>query len=138
RRAVWVAAAVAIPVVAFLAVLATRPAATGRAVRSPLLGHPAPEAAGRTIDGAQVRLSQLRGRWVLVNFFATWCVPCRREHPDLVKFANLHRERGDAAVIGVVYDDPPDEVRKFRAAEGGDWPMLVDPDGKVALDFGVA
>ena len=138
RRAPWIVAAVAVVAVAFIAVLATRPPSTGRAVRSSLFGHPAPDAAGRTIDGTDTRLSQLRGRWVVVNFFATWCVPCRKEHPDLVRFSNLHRARGDAAVFGIVYDDPADEVRRFRSAEGGDWPMLVDPGGKVALDFGVA
>jgi cytochrome c biogenesis protein CcmG/thiol:disulfide interchange protein DsbE len=75
---------------------------------------------------------------VLVNFFATWCVPCRQEHPELVRFAEAHRGTGDAEVVSVIYDDSPDAVRAFHAAQGGDWPMVSDPKGRIALDFGVA
>ncbi len=74
----------------------------------------------------------------MVNFFAAWCVPCRREHPELIAFHERHEARGDAVVMGVVYDDSTDAVRQFRAERGGDWPMLADSGGKVALDFGVA
>jgi cytochrome c biogenesis protein CcmG/thiol:disulfide interchange protein DsbE len=75
---------------------------------------------------------------VLVNFFATWCVPCRIEHPDLVAFHQRHRAIGDAEVLGVVYSDSTDAVRQFRSEYGGDWPMLVDPNGRIALELGVA
>ena len=137
-RARWIAIAVGVPVALLVAVLATRPSAGTRAADSPLLGKPAPAAAGETIDGQPFQLSQLTGRWALVNFFATWCVPCRQEHGDLVRFAGEHRQAGDLDVVGVVYDDAVDAVRDFRAKEGGDWPMLVDPNGRIALDFGVS
>lgn len=132
------AIAVAVPLALFLAVLATRDQAGTRAADSPLLGKPAPAIAGTTIDGQPVDLAQYRGKWVLLNFFATWCVPCRQEHPDLVRFAARHRSQGDAAVVGVVYDDSLDAVRSFVRDEGGDWPMVADPKGRIALDFGVA
>jgi cytochrome c biogenesis protein CcmG/thiol:disulfide interchange protein DsbE len=138
HRARWVALAVGVPVALLVAVLATRQSAGTRAAQSPLLGKPAPEVTSQTVDGDRVGLAQFRGRWVLVNFFATWCVPCRQEHPELIRFSNQHRQTGDLEVVGVVYDDSLDAVRDFRRKEGGDWPLLVDTNGRIALDFGVS
>jgi cytochrome c biogenesis protein CcmG/thiol:disulfide interchange protein DsbE len=138
RKVLWIAVAVAVPV--FLLVLALangKPAAT-RAVKSPLVGKPAPPIEGTTVDGGSASLDDLDGKWVVVNFFATWCVPCRVEHPELVKFADSHATTGDAAVLGVVYSDNAQAVREFRDKEGGSWAMLTDPKGRVALDYGVA
>ena len=88
--------------VALLAiVLGTRqPAATG-AIESPLGACP-PEVEAETIDGERFCLSERRGRWVVMNFLSTWCVPCRTEHPELVRFDEAHRARGDAEVVGIV------------------------------------
>lgn len=127
-----------LPVALLLAVLATRPPAGVRAADSPLLGKPAPEVRGTTIDGEPAEVAASSGRWVLVNFFATWCVPCRQEHPDLIRFALQHSLTGDLDVYGVVYDDSVAAVKEFREKEGGDWPLLADPSGRIALDFGVA
>jgi len=134
----WVALAVGVPAVALVGVLATQPPAATRSAESPLLGKPAPPLAGPTIDGEDFRLADRRGRWVLVNFFATWCVPCRLEHPELVRFEERHARLGDAEVVTVIYDDSPKAVREFRDREGGAWPMVIDPKGRIALDFGVA
>src|SRR5205807_1548917 len=100
HRARWVAAAVGVPIALLVAVLATRPPAGTRAADSPLLGKPAPAINATTIDGQPVELARAQGRWVLLNFFATWCVPCRREHPDLVRFAQQHQSEGDLDVLG--------------------------------------
>lgn len=138
RRVLWIAVAVAVPVALLVAVLATRPPAATRAVKSPLVGKPAPPIESTTIDGQAAGLTALRGKWVVVNFFATWCVPCRQEHPDLVQFSERHRAAGDATVLAVVYSDNTQAVREFRDAQGGDWPMLTDPKGRIALDYGVS
>ena len=138
RRALWIALAVGAVVALLVGVLATRPPATTVAVQSPLVGKPAPPLDARTIDGERFRLSDLRGRWVVVNWFATWCVPCRIEHPDLRSFSEDHGRAGDASVVGVVYDDSTQAVKEFRTAEGGGWPLLEDPDGRLALAYGVA
>ncbi len=138
HRVRWIVAAIGLGVLALVAVLATRPSASTRAVDSPLLGRASPPIAGKTIDGQTISVADYKGRWVLVNFFATWCVPCRKEHPDLISFRERHQSAGDAEVIGVVYGDTPAAVRDFRAKNGGDWPMLTDPAGRIAVDLGVA
>ena len=138
RRALWIAVGVAVPVFLLVVVLATRPAASTRTVKSPLLGKAAPAAESVTIDGDTVKLSDLRGQWVVVNFFATWCVPCRIEHSELEKFHTSHQAAGDASVLAVVFSDSSQAVKEFRTDEGGTWPMLTDPGGSIALHFGVS
>lgn len=132
-----VAAVVAVAFLGLVVLLATREPVTGTVAGSPLLGRPAPEIKAETIGGETLRLAQLRGRFVLVNFFATWCPPCLREHDDLVRLSERHAELGDLQVVAVIFDDDPARVREFFAREGGDWPVLVDPKGQIALQFGV-
>lgn len=103
-----------------------------------MVGKPAPAIEAESIDGQEIRLSAFRGKWVVVNFFATWCVPCRLEHPELIRFSQARETQGDAMVLGVVYSDSAQAVREFRDKEGGSWPMLIDPKGRIALDYGVA
>ena len=133
----WVAAAIGVPVVLLIGVLATRDPAIDTVAATPLLGKPAPEIDAPALDGSRVRLSDLRGRWVLVNFFNSWCVPCREEHPELLKFHTRHMQAGDAMILGVIRDDDAESVREYRAREGGDWPAVDDPRGTIALDYGV-
>jgi cytochrome c biogenesis protein CcmG/thiol:disulfide interchange protein DsbE len=133
----WAAIGLAVVVLAFVLVLATRRSAEQAKADSPLLGRPAPEVTGPGLDGSTIRLSQLRGRYVLVNFFASWCVPCINEHDDLMRFQTRHEQAGDATVLAVTFNDSLDNARRFFEKRGGDWPVLSDDRGKVALDFGV-
>jgi cytochrome c biogenesis protein CcmG, thiol:disulfide interchange protein DsbE len=134
----WIAGAVLVVLAGFVGVLATSASGGDRAVRSPLIGRPAPQIAGETIDGDAYDLADQRGEFVLVNFFATWCIPCIREHPELVEFERRHREAGDASVVSVVFDSRPEQVREFFAENGGEWPVVLDPDGRTSLEYGVA
>ena len=138
RLAVWIAAALAVALIALVVVLAKSEPATTRAADSPLLGKQVPNVQAKTIDGGDFDLNDQLGKWVVVNFFATWCVPCRIEHPELISWQQRHDVLGDATVVGVIFDDSLSAVRRFRDEEGGDWPMLTDPDGRIAVDFGVA
>ena len=131
------AVAVGLVVTLLVVVLATSPPATDRIAKSPLVGHPAPGISAKTITGDSFDLSRYDGEWVLVNFFATWCVPCRQEHPQLRQFASEHANRGDAAVVSVMVNDDAATVKEFFAQHGGTWPVLVDPQASIALNYGL-
>lgn len=137
RHTVAVSAAlVGVVVVVLVAVLATRPAALEVVPFTPLLGRAAPEVAGPDVNGGPpFRLSSQRGRWAVVNYFATWCVPCRKEHPQFVAFRRRHPV--DVALVMVVYNDDVAKVRQWFSSNGGDWPVVTDPGGQTALDYGV-
>lgn len=108
----------------------------GDAPRSELIGSAAPAVVGTDIDGETVDIDRWRGSWVVVNFFATWCVPCIREHPELVELERRHAD-GELRLVSVAFDDRPEDIERFFADEGGDWPVVVGNTGRIALDYGV-
>ena len=139
RTALWVAGSLAVVLALLVAVLATREPATSRLVKSPLVGHIAPTIDSTPVAGGSTySLDSRRGEWVLVNFFATWCVPCQQEHDDLLRFANAHAAKGDATIVSVVFSDDAASVKKYFAKRGGVWPVLKDDDGAIATAWGVA
>ncbi len=103
---------------------------------APIKGHPAPEIALDTLDGQTVRLSDFRGKPVIVNFWATWCPPCRAETPELQA---LHRELGDKVVLlGVnVTSQDNGDVAGFVREFGVTYPILLDVDGKAFQDYNI-
>ncbi|HUC35520.1 MAG TPA: redoxin domain-containing protein [Acidimicrobiales bacterium] len=133
----WLAAGVLAITAAIVAVLATRPPAGATEVDTPLLGKTAPAVSGATLDGRGFDLESLRGRWVVLNFFASWCPPCQQEEPQLVSFAFHHSGPGQPALVGVVYDDSASGARGFLAQSGATWPAVADPNGQIAIDYGV-
>jgi cytochrome c biogenesis protein CcmG/thiol:disulfide interchange protein DsbE len=137
RTGLIVSGVVAVAALALVAVLATSDPASERRTRSPLVGRTVPALAGETLDGGRFDIDAQQGRWVVVNFFATWCVPCIQEHPELKAFDEEHRALGDATVVSVVFSDDGDKARDFFAQNGGDWAVLDDQEGSAALDFGV-
>jgi peroxiredoxin len=94
-------------------------------------GHPAPDFSLPVLDGAEQSLSALRGRVVLLNFWATWCKPCEDEMPAMQR---LHTTLGgdDFALIAVSVDEGDDEVRAFRDRLALGFPILRDPDKRAA------
>jgi cytochrome c biogenesis protein CcmG/thiol:disulfide interchange protein DsbE len=105
---------------------------------SPLIGKPSPAVNGPALNGGgSYSLSQYAGKWVLVNFAASWCVPCRQETPQLQKFTTEHQARSDAVVLAVAFD--PNDVSNLAAyfrQSHVDWPAVDDPSAEVA--FGVS
>lgn len=132
-----VAVAVAVVVGALVVVFARSDGAGDSSFESPVVGEPAPLLIGATTGGGTYDLGARRGRWVVVNFMASWCGPCRQEQPELELFSDRHAAAGDAEVVAVVVNDEPDDIDAFFAQYGGDWPAVLDPDGEGYVDFGV-
>jgi cytochrome c biogenesis protein CcmG, thiol:disulfide interchange protein DsbE len=141
RLAIWISAAAAVVVAVLIAVLASAGPADEQLVDSPLLGRAAPELHGSAIlngpaGGGPVQLATYRGKWVLVNFAASWCVPCQEEMPQLLLFAQQHRASGNAAILTVA-DDPGDiaNLRRFLQERSVGWPAV--DDSQAPVDWGV-
>ena len=105
-------------------------------MRSALLGKPAPVFQLPTLDGATVDSADWRGEVVVVNFWASWCVPCREEAPALQAFAQRWEGRG-VRLVGIVYNDEQSEAAAFRDRFRLTYPQALDPGGRAAIDFGV-
>lgn len=113
-----------------LLVLRPTPASVAR------IGEPAPDFVLADLDGNPLLLKDLRGRPVIVNFWASWCGPCVEEFPLLAAAADLHRGDG-LAVVGIVFRDRSEAAREFMSRMGAPWPAAMDPAEAVAERFGV-
>ncbi|GIV96683.1 MAG: hypothetical protein KatS3mg057_1340 [Herpetosiphonaceae bacterium] len=114
----------------------TQVAAPAAAVAAPEVGAPAPDFALQTPDGETIRLSDLRGQAVLINFWATWCGPCRSEMPAIQGIYDQQRERG-FTVIAVNMREDPDRVHAFIQDLGLSFPVALDLEGAVARSYRV-
>jgi cytochrome c biogenesis protein CcmG, thiol:disulfide interchange protein DsbE len=134
----WIAAGVAAVVVVFGVVLALNVGTDPQAdqLKSRLLDKDVPAFEVKTLDGQTVTADDLAGKTVIVNFWNTWCVPCRNELPALQRFWTEHKDDGDVVMLGIVRDDPASEVRKYVKKNGIDWTIGLDPGAQAALDFG--
>ena len=100
----------------------------------PRHGGDAPAFSLRSLDGRTVSLGDFAGRPVVVNFFGAWCEQCTRELPLLVELRGRHP---GLDVVGILFRETPEAGRSAAEHGGVDWPVLVDPDGKVAEAYGV-
>jgi cytochrome c biogenesis protein CcmG/thiol:disulfide interchange protein DsbE len=122
-----------VPVVALLAFGLTR---DPKLIPSPLPGRAAPNFVLSTLDGDTLRLSDLRGQVVLLNFWASWCLACIGEHPLIVATDQHWRDQG-LRVVGVVYQDTPGNAQEWMREKGGTWANVVDARSRTAIAYGL-
>ena len=95
---------------------------------------PAPELEGTTLDGDAFALSDWTGEVVVINVWGSWCVPCRKETPELVRLADEHADRG-VRFLGVNIRDNPAAAKAFEDRFKVPYPSLEDADGRLLLSF---
>ena len=138
HRGRWIALSVGAAVTVLAVVLAVTlgkdPLADSR--RSQLLGKAAPTFDLPTLDGARTSSADLVGKSVIINFWNSWCIPCRQEHPALVEFYRQHVDDPDFAMIGIVRADSRSDIEDYVRDEGVPYVVAFDPGSKAALDFG--
>ena len=133
-----VAGITALVVFGVLLYLNTRPAAQDPVVTATPQPTPAPVWAFELedLEGQPVKLSDLRGQVVLVNFWASWCPPCRDEMPLLQDFYLAHREEG-FTLLGVNVSEDADDAAAFIEANGYPFPVWRDPPGNLLIELGL-
>jgi cytochrome c biogenesis protein CcmG, thiol:disulfide interchange protein DsbE len=114
--------------------LALRPGYDPQTLPSAMIDKEAPQFDLAGLSGQGVARDALKGSPVLINFFASWCVPCRVEQPLLMRLS----DREHVPLYGIDYKDRPEDAAKLLAQFGDPYRRVgLDPDGRVGLDFGV-
>ena len=135
----WAAIGVVILSVALALIFANRFGEDPNLVPSPLLGQPAPSLTLPLLDGSGTfDAAALRDKVVVVNFFASWCLPCREEQPDLSAAANAFASR-DVVIVEIAYQDEAETALAFLDEFGRSEAAiyLADPGGRAAIAYGV-
>ncbi len=135
RRASWGILAV-VPVIGLFAYGMTQ---DPKAIKSPLPGRAAPQFAMAVMGDAKdtVRLADMRGKVVVLNFWASWCLACRDEHETLQEAAAIYSAKG-VKFYGVLYNDTPENGQGYINEMGGQgYPTLLDPKTRTAIDYGL-
>ena len=145
-RRTLIIVAVAVPVLAFLAILAwasatSGPARGGLAVNERTIelsagGELAPTFELSLMGGGELSTTELRGRVVMLDFWASWCPPCREEAPALGQVYGEYRNRG-VEFVGINLWDNAGDAALFLQQQGHEYPNSIDDGGKIAISYGV-
>jgi peroxiredoxin len=109
----------------------------GNVIAGVTKGKTAPDFALQSMSGENVRLSEMRGKVVMVNFWATWCAPCRKEMPLLDELYKKHSSSG-FVLLGVNIDNSQDKAKKMAKKLGVTFPVLFDTKKNVSESYGVS
>ena len=132
-RRTWIGVLLVLPFIGLLALgFGTDP----HAVPFVLKGEDAPSFNLQSLEGEAVGLKDYRGKPIVMNFWASWCEPCKLEHQLLQNAARRFAEEG--VFLGVVYQDTPEAAQQFLARHGNQMTQLLDPESKTAIDYGVS
>ena len=135
RRALYFVPVLLFLVLAGYFALALRPGQDPALLPSAMIDRPAPDFVLAGLDGKDgLERQGLQGQVAVVNFFASWCVPCRAEHPLLMRLA----EQEHVPLYGIAYKDKPEDTTRFLAQLGDPYRRVgLDPSGRTGIDFGV-
>lgn len=123
-------------IVVLVAVLAAGFGKDPRELPSTLEGRKATDFTLTDLDGRTWTLSELKGRPVVINFWATWCGPCVEENATLAQASRRYASTG-VQFFGILYGDEPDRARAYLARTGSAYPTLVDPEQRTLIDYAV-
>jgi cytochrome c biogenesis protein CcmG/thiol:disulfide interchange protein DsbE len=132
----WIALSLAVVLVAFGVVLAVQHRTEASVPRLVQEHKQVPAFSLETLDGKPVSAKSLAGKTYVVNFWNSWCIPCQQERPALQSFYAEHRREPDFAMLGIVRDDDPSQIRSYVTNEHVAWPVAFDPNGSAGLGFG--
>lgn len=136
RRRAYLLSALVAAVATVAALLAAGLRHDPSVTASPLVGRAAPDFTLRALRGPDVRLADLRGQVVVVNFWASWCAECHTEQNALNAVWDHYRDSG-VVVVGVDFEDNDTDARDYVARAGSTYPIVVDNDSRTALAYGV-
>ena len=105
--------------------------------KSVIFGQPAPDFSATTLDGKQIRLSDLKGSTVAVSFWASWCIPCKTELPELQK-ASVRYSNKQLIILAVNAGEPESIVRAFISGFNISFPVLLDQDKTITSKYHVS
>ncbi|BCJ88352.1 TlpA family protein disulfide reductase [Effusibacillus dendaii] len=101
----------------------------------PRPGYRAPDFTLHDLNGTAVKLSDLKGKKVLINFWASWCPPCKAETPDLVEMSQKYKDKVAFYGVNLTVTDDEESVRRFVSQYQIQYPILLDQDGRVGTQY---
>ncbi len=143
----WLRLGIVVAITALVVVLMLSFRRDPRDIRTGTIGRPAPAFTLERLDApgggaapadppGTVTLADHAGKVVVLNFFASWCVPCKEENPALLRVWERYRS-SDVVIIGILYEDSLEAGRRYVRDNGVTWPTVSDPDGRVQFAYGV-